>query len=63
VAVEMEAAALFALGARVGIPVACVLAVSDLIGEQPGDEHTRIDDDALLASAEAMGRAAVSALV
>jgi nucleoside phosphorylase len=63
IAVEMEAAALFAVGARAGIPVACVLAVSDLIGENPGDRHARIDDDALLAAAEAMGRAAVSALV
>ncbi len=62
VAVEMEAATLFAVGARAGIPVACVLAVSDLIGEHSGDGHKRIDDDALLASAEAMGRAAVSAL-
>ncbi len=63
VAVEMEAATLFAVGARAGIPVACVLAVSDLIGEHPVDRHARIDDDALLAAAEAMGRAAVSALV
>jgi uridine phosphorylase len=63
VAVEMEAATLFAVGARAGIPVGCVLAVSDLIGEHPRDGHARIDDDALLASAEAMGRAAVSALV
>jgi len=62
-AVEMEAATLFAVGARAGIPVACVLAVSDLIGEHPGDGHEHIDDDTLLASAEAMGRAAVSALV
>ncbi len=62
-AVEMEAAALFAVGARAGIPVACVLAVSDLIDEHPGDSHRHIDDDALLAAAEAMGRAAVSALV
>jgi uridine phosphorylase len=63
VAVEMEAATLFAVGARAGIPVACVLTVSDVIGEHPGDGHARIDDDVLLASAEAMGRAAVSALV
>ena len=63
VAVEMEAATLFAVGARAGIPVACVLAVSDLIGQRPEDGHARIDDDALLVSAEAMGRAAVSALV
>jgi uridine phosphorylase len=63
VAVEMEAATLFAVGARAGIPVGCVLAVSDLIGEHRGDGHERIDDDALLVSAEAMGRAALSALV
>jgi uridine phosphorylase len=62
VAVEMEAATLFAVGARTGIPVACVLAVSNLIGEHPEDEQ-HIDDDALLSSAEAMGQAAVSALV
>ena len=63
VAVEMEAATLFAVGARAGIPVACMLVVSDLIGEHPEDGYERIDDDALLASAEAMGRAAVSALL
>jgi DeoD family purine-nucleoside phosphorylase len=59
VAVEMEAAALFAVGAARGIPVACVLAVSDVL--VPRRRH--IHDDALLAAAEAMGRAAVSALV
>jgi purine-nucleoside phosphorylase len=63
VAVEMEAATLFAVGARAGIPVACVLAVSDLIGEHPGDKREHIDDEALLTSAEEMGHAAVSALV
>jgi len=59
-AVEMEAAALFALGARAGIAVACVLAVSDTF-----DTHgarRRIDDEALHESAEAMGRAAIAAL-
>jgi DeoD family purine-nucleoside phosphorylase len=64
VAVEMEAATLFAIGARAGVPVACVLTVSDVIS---GDEHAavrrrRIDDDALLAAAEAMGRVALGAL-
>jgi uridine phosphorylase len=61
VAVEMEAATLFAVGARLGVPVACVLAVSDVI---PADERPRrrIDDDSLLAAAEAMGRLAVTAL-
>ncbi len=61
VAVEMEAASLFALGARAGIAVACVLAVSDTF-DATGD-RARIDDQALLATAEAMGRAAVAALV
>ncbi len=62
VAVEMEAAALFAVGARAGIPVACVLAVSNVLGEDLTEQQEQIDDDALLAAAEAMGRAAVGAL-
>ena len=52
-AVEMEAAALFALGAGANVAVACMLAVSDTF-----DAHgtrTRIDDDSLLAAAERMG--------
>ena len=59
-AIEMESATLFALGARAGIPVACVLAVTDTF-----DAHgtrSRIDDHALLAAAGAMGATAVSAL-
>jgi uridine phosphorylase len=63
VAVEMEAAALFAVGARAGIRVACVLAVSDLLADGAADGRERIDDGALLLAAEAMGRAAVSSLV
>ncbi|HTA12892.1 MAG TPA: hypothetical protein VK765_05660 [Solirubrobacteraceae bacterium] len=60
VAVEMEAATLFAAGARVGVPVGCVLAVSDAFD---GDgARTRIDELALLAAAEAMGAAAIAAL-
>lgn len=62
VAVEMEAATLFAVGAHTGIPVACVLTVSNVVGEDPGDAQEYIDDDALLAAAETMGRLAVSAL-
>ncbi len=60
VAVEMEAAALFATGAKGGVPVACVLAVSDTF-----DAHgarARIDDERLLEVAESMGRAAIAAL-
>jgi DeoD family purine-nucleoside phosphorylase len=63
VAVEMESATLFAVGARTGIPIACLLTVSDVLHEPPADRRERIDDDALLAAAEAMGRLAVSALV
>jgi DeoD family purine-nucleoside phosphorylase len=59
-AVEMEAAALFAVGARAGVPVGCVLAVSDTFDGDGGRE--RIDDDALLAAAERMGAAAIAAL-
>jgi uridine phosphorylase len=60
VAVEMEAATLFAAGARTGVPVACVLAVSDAFDGRGARE--RIDEAALLAAAEAMGRAAIAAL-
>jgi DeoD family purine-nucleoside phosphorylase len=49
VAIEMEAATLFAIGARLDVPVGCVLAVSDLIEEE-------------LAAAEAMGQVALEAL-
>ncbi|HSZ69264.1 MAG TPA: hypothetical protein VK756_02770 [Solirubrobacteraceae bacterium] len=57
VAVEMEAATLFAVGARLGVPVACVLTVTDIDGG-----HERIDDDSLLDAAGAMGHAALRAL-
>ena len=58
-AVEMEAATLFTVGAAAGVPVACVLAVSDTFG---GGRHRRIDDDSLRAAAETMGAAAIAAL-
>jgi uridine phosphorylase len=63
-AVEMEAATLFAIGMRKGIAVACMLAVSDTFErtESHPPIRTRIEDDALLDSAEAMGRAAIAAL-
>ncbi|HWX75189.1 MAG TPA: hypothetical protein VNZ05_07780 [Solirubrobacteraceae bacterium] len=60
-AIEMEAAALFAVGARAGIAVACVLAVTDTFDERGA--RTRIDDHALLAAAERMGAAATTALL
>ena len=59
-AVEMEAAALMAVGAGAGIPVACVLAVSDTF--DPSGARRRIEDHALLAAAERMGSAAIAAL-
>jgi DeoD family purine-nucleoside phosphorylase len=59
-AVEMEAAALFAVGAGAGVPVACLLVVSDTFDAAGAREH--IDDHALLAGAEKMGAAAIAAL-
>jgi uridine phosphorylase len=59
VAVEMEAATLFAVGTRNEIPVACLLVVSDLLAQ---GKRRRIDEDALLDAAERMGRVAVAAL-
>ncbi len=60
-AVEMEAAALFAVGARHHFPVACALVVSDTFDAQ--DVRARIEDDALLAAGERMGAAAIAALL
>lgn len=58
-AVEMEACALFTLGARLGVAVACLLVVTDVF---PGGERVRIEPEALESSVEAMGRAAAAAL-
>jgi DeoD family purine-nucleoside phosphorylase len=60
IAVEMEASALFAVGERQGIDVACLLAVSDTFDAD--GKRTRIDDHALLEAAETMGRMAAAAL-
>jgi uridine phosphorylase len=59
VAVEMEAASLFALSASFGVAVACVLVVSDLLDGQ----RVHIDDDSLLASVQRMGEIASSAIL
>ncbi|HXC23418.1 MAG TPA: hypothetical protein VNU28_02430, partial [Solirubrobacteraceae bacterium] len=59
-AVEMEAATLFAVGANAAIPVACLLAVSDTF-DGP-DERVHIDDRVLARAAEAMGSIALAAL-
>jgi uridine phosphorylase len=60
IAVEMEAAALFAVGAAASIPVACVLVASDTFDAL--NARTHIDDDSLLAAGVAMGAVAVAAL-
>ena len=59
-AIEMEAATLFALGAAVGVPVACILCVSDTFTRDGG--RTRIGVDALRESVERMGSLALAAL-
>jgi uridine phosphorylase len=59
-AIEMEAATLFAVGAAAAVPVACVLAVSDCFDEE--GTRRRIDDGSLHAAAERMGAAATGAL-
>jgi uridine phosphorylase len=59
-AVEMEAAALFAKGAAASIAVACLLIVSDTFDAQQA--RVRIDDESLLSAAETMGRVAIAAL-
>ena len=59
-AIEMESATLFAVGARAEVPVACVLTVSDTFDARGA--RARIDDHALPAAAEAMGAVAVAAL-
>jgi len=59
VAVEMEAATLFAAGELLEIPVGCVLAVSDLLRRQ-GRE--RIGEEGLEQAAQATGQVALVAL-
>ena len=59
VAVEMEAATLFAVGERTGVEVGCMLVVSDLLGD---DGRRRIEEQELERAAEAMGRVATAAL-
>jgi uridine phosphorylase len=58
-AVEMEAATLFALAANRGIAAGCVLLVSDLLRD---GRRVRIDDQALAQASERIGQIAASAL-
>jgi DeoD family purine-nucleoside phosphorylase len=57
-AVEMEAAALFAVGQRRGAAVACVLAITDVLGEQ----RERITPAGFAQAGLAVGRLGASAL-
>jgi DeoD family purine-nucleoside phosphorylase len=59
VAVEMEAATLFALGQRLGLAAGCVLAVSDTFDD---GVRRRIEDDDLAEAGERMGALAAGAL-
>jgi uridine phosphorylase len=59
VAVEMEAAALFTLGRRLGVTAACLLAVSDTF---ENGQRQRIGDEELADAAARMGAAAAAAL-
>ncbi|MDQ3740226.1 MAG: hypothetical protein M3389_04700, partial [Actinomycetota bacterium] len=59
---------LFAVGARRGIEVAAVLAVTDLLGPPGpsaggGPPRTRIDDEGLVAASERVGQAGAAALL
>ncbi|MGZ5321642.1 MAG: phosphorylase family protein [Solirubrobacterales bacterium] len=58
-AVDMETAALFALGPRMGLATAALLVVSDVF---PEGERLRVGDEQLARAAEEMGRAAAAAL-
>lgn len=60
VAVEMEAAALFRVGALRGVAVGCVLAVSDVLA---ADARERLDAEGLIAAGERVGHAGAAALV
>jgi DeoD family purine-nucleoside phosphorylase len=59
-AVEMEAAALFTIGARAGIQVACMLLVSDELAD---GTRRRMDDEQLAQQGAQMGVTAAGALM
>jgi purine-nucleoside phosphorylase len=59
-AVEMEAAALFTIGALRAVKTACILTVSDLVAET---QVARISDDDLALGVERMTRLALAAAV
>jgi uridine phosphorylase len=57
--VEMEAATVFALGARLGLATGCLLVVSDVFED---GQRRRIADEDLADAADRMGRAGAAAL-
>ena len=57
--IEMEAATVFALGARLEIATACALVVTDTF---EGESRSRIDDETLQDAVRRMGEAAAAAL-
>jgi purine-nucleoside phosphorylase len=59
-AVEMEAAVLFTIGALRAVRTACILTVSDLVGHT---QFKRIGDDELARGVERMTRLALAAAV
>lgn len=59
-AIEMEAAAVFAVGARREIPSACLLAVTDQLWDQ--GERQRLTHDEIVELGEALGAVAVAAV-
>jgi purine-nucleoside phosphorylase len=59
-AVEMEAAVLFTIGALRGVKTACILTVSDLV---TGEAPVRISDDDLARGVERMTRLALAAAI
>jgi DeoD family purine-nucleoside phosphorylase len=56
-AVEMEAAIIFTVGALRGVQAGCLLTVSDIV---VGDDFTRISDDELRAAVDRMTRVALA---
>lgn len=59
-AIEMEAAAVFAVGARREIPCACLLAVTDELWDQ--GERKRLTHDEIVELGETLGAVAVAAV-
>ncbi|MDX6691013.1 MAG: purine-nucleoside phosphorylase [Solirubrobacteraceae bacterium] len=59
-ALEMEAATIFRVGELRGVPMACLLVVTDVFG--PGGERHRIDEEGLVRAGERLGEVGAAAL-